>query len=106
MDGVETIAAERKRQIEEEGWTAKHDDSHDRETMAMAAACYATPEPLYVKRSYQRGDAYVDPWPWDDRWDKRPGADCSSKERIRALAKAGALIAAEIDRIQRADSGA
>jgi hypothetical protein len=33
-------------------------------------------------------------WPWDESWWK-PG------DRIRELAKAGALIAAEIDRLNR-----
>jgi hypothetical protein len=40
-------------------------------------------------------------WPWKpDWWKPSPGTD--EEARIRELAKAGALIAAEIDRLQRA----
>lgn len=35
------IAAERKRQVEVEGWTSIHDDGHGKGEMAAAAACYA-----------------------------------------------------------------
>ena len=38
---MEEIAAERRRQIEQEGWMAEHDDRHGNEEMARAAACYA-----------------------------------------------------------------
>lgn len=41
MNGIELIAAERKRQVESEGWTPEHDDQHDSDEMAMAAAVYA-----------------------------------------------------------------
>ena len=49
---------------------------------------------------------FVDPWPrsWVEDWDKRlPTRDPRdvSDERIRELEKAGALIAAEIDRLLR-----
>ena len=83
--GIELIAEERQRQITAEGWTPEHDDEHDNEQLAQAAACYAMPPRL-------RGPL---PWPWDADWWK-PG------DRIRELTKAGALIAAEIDRLQRA----
>ncbi len=59
--GVAAIALERKRQIEEEGWSAKHDDQHRNEELAFAATCYAMPEET---------EALVDPtirknmWPW------------------------------------------
>lgn len=110
-DGCALIAAERKRQIEEEGWTAEHDDSHGCGEMAMAAACYATLFPLYEQQHFANEVHYVDPWPWDERWDKRPrdgnvllcNRDVSVEERIGQLVKAGALIAAEIDRLQRAE---
>ena len=34
MTGIESIAAERKRQIEAEGWTRGHDDAHERGEIA------------------------------------------------------------------------
>lgn len=38
LDGViAEIAAERKRQIEAEGWTPEHDDAHDKGELARAA---------------------------------------------------------------------
>lgn len=34
--GIEAIAAERQRQIEKEGWTPEHDDTHGAGEMAEA----------------------------------------------------------------------
>lgn len=110
--GSDLIAAERRRQMGAEGWTPEHDDEHSQGELAWAAVCYAAPKPVRIwakvpKRTGQRaeigGEAFlpqvrrlVDPWPWDEQWDKR-----GSHDRIRALTIAGALIAAEIDRLQR-----
>ena len=97
-DGVGLIAAERKRQVEAEGWTPEHDDDHSDGSLAVAAACYATQanQGLYENGMKAR-DAMLTYWPWDWGWWK-PTPD----NRIRELVKAGALIAAEIDRLQRA----
>lgn len=38
-------------------------------------------------------------WPWEPGWWK-PGKGNSYADRVRELVKAGALIAAEIDRLQ------
>ena len=96
--GIELIAEERQRQIGVEGWTAEHDEKHTDGQLAKAAACYAVPDnalslasPVYhiqVDRKIW--------WPFDWLWWK-PTPD----SRIRELQKAGALIAAEIDRLQR-----
>jgi hypothetical protein len=40
MTGVERIAAERKRQIEEEGFTAEHDAKWTHRELLGAAICY------------------------------------------------------------------
>ncbi len=95
--GAELIAAERLRQIEVEQWSATHDEDQDNEELAKAAVCYALP-PAWRGRVVSRTTKdFVDLlWPWDDEWWK-PSPD----DRIRELAKAGALIAAEIDRLQR-----
>lgn len=102
MSGIERIAAERKRQIEQEGWTPDHDDEHDDASLAVAGACYAGMAHYLntARNEHQRQimTEEADPsvlWPWDERWWK-PSAD-----RIRNLEKAGALIAAEIDRLER-----
>lgn len=101
MNGVERIAAERKRQIEEEGFDHEHDVTHVFGELAVAASCYAAPEPIYVKREVRHDLIITDPWPWSDEWDKRHKVKPSLDQRIRDLEKAGALIAAEIDRLLR-----
>lgn len=106
MDGVEIIRAERQRQIEEEGWTPEHDDMYTDGQLTAAAACYAMAPEQIVKR-YSDAFIFIDPWPWDPTWDKRPRdtqgylKEPTREERKRMLAKAGALIAAELDRILR-----
>ena len=78
--GVDLIAAERRRQVEVEGYNPGHDAGHATE-LAMAAACYAIPT------LSGRGL-----WPWaPSYWRPTPG------DRVRELVKAGALIAAAID---------
>lgn len=92
MTGAELIAAERRRQVEEEGWTERHDDLHTDGALAVAATHYARPPEQRVLRTPNRPVPVG--WPWEDgAW--RPG------DRVRELVKAGALIAAEIDRLQR-----
>jgi hypothetical protein len=111
MTGAERIAAERYRQIKIEGWGAAHDAEHVDGELALAAVCYAAPVPLYVKDETPNGAIEFSD-PWTRGWDKRPVDDMGSPrpppvtERIRMLEKAGALIAAEIDRLLRAAPGA
>lgn len=94
--GIELIARERERQIFKEGWSAKHDDGHGDGALARAGAVYATPEKL--RQHKMIGDYTVQDhlWPFDEEWFKP-----TPEDRIRELVKAGALIAAEIDRLQR-----
>ena len=111
-EGSVRIAVERQRHMDSEGWTEEHDDEHTRGELALAAVCYAAPGYVYVKRETDKGGAiFQDPWPWDEEWDKRsprnPAFPCDKKtataRRIRELEKAGALIAAEIDRLRRTE---
>lgn len=92
-DALRDILAERQRQIEAEGWAPEHDDKHDDEALAKAAACYA----LGTTRAYNHRGERVSRsfWPWDLRWWK-------PSDRRRDLVKAGALIVAEIERLDRA----
>lgn len=104
MTGAELIAAERQRQVEKERWTSRHDDEHDNEDLVIAATCYALP--ARMRRLNDDSQWSVTPrgsfmvpfdWPWDRGWWKP-----SPMDRVRELVKAGALIAAEIDRLKRA----
>lgn len=89
-DAARDVLAERQRQISAEGWTPEHDDGQEDYKLASAAGCYAM-----FTLAYPAGDppSY---WPWDRSWWK-PSAD-----RRRNLVKAGALILAEIERLDRA----
>jgi hypothetical protein len=92
VTGAELIYRERQRQIDEEGWTPEHDAEHHNGALAWAAACYAAPQPI-SRVEFRKGQvAWWEPWP--NGW-RRPDAD-----RVHQLVKAGALIAAEIDRLQ------
>ena len=84
--GVELIAEERQRQEDEEGWTPEHDDQHTEYELAHAAACYLMRDDSDILKKY---------WPFGWPWWK------PSHSRVRNLVKAGALVAAEIDRVQR-----
>jgi hypothetical protein len=92
--GVGLIAAERERQVSKEGWTPEHDDAHEMGELAAAAIAYASPFESIKARSLICEEHVCEVWPWDPEAFK-PG------DRIRDLTKAGALIAAEIDRLQR-----
>jgi hypothetical protein len=96
--GIELIAEERARQISQEGWTPEHDNQHRRGELAHAAVGYASLAAYQSSAHLTSPATEMDPhpqWPWDADWWK------PSASRIRNLQKAGALIAAEIDRLQR-----
>lgn len=128
--GVELIAEERKRQIEVEGWNNPHDEDHNTMQLSGAAGCYVAnainkayegepftkkkrarfqynfdPELNFLVNNGDRGDRQVskggwnDGWPWDVEWDKRKKHDMR-----RSLVIAGALIAAELDRLNSIDT--
>lgn len=92
--GIELITEERARQISSEGWTAAHDAEHSRGEINQAAQCYAVAAELQTNNVGDRVQDTPDGWPWDCEWWK------PSDDPVRNLVKAGALIAAEIDRIQ------
>lgn len=103
------VMAERHRQMMAEGWTAKHDDEHDKGEMARAAGCYAIIAgscqgwPLdsykYVAppATVENGDGIDIFWPWSPKWWK-------PKSPRRDLVRAAALLLAEIERMDRAVS--
>lgn len=113
--GAQLISEERARQIAKEGWSTAHDDEHGDGSLAMAAACYALPKremrratrtedrdlagrgdgPVWVRMRISYRIPRLWPGSWHPSWWK-------PKDRVRDLVRAGALIAAEIDRLQRA----
>lgn len=94
--GLDLIAEERNAHLSREGWTAERDDAYIDEQLAEAAACYATP---FHDRPFSVRDGQLPLiWPWEKKWWKP-----TPENRIRELQKAGALIAAEIDRLLRAE---
>lgn len=102
--GADSIKAERIRQATEEGWTAEHDDAHNAGQLAIAAACYAVnglKQAKVVKINVSAYLGFDDAWPWHAKWDKR-----RTHSRERQLVIAGALIAAEIDRLNRQELNA
>ena len=108
-EGAKRIMRERRRQIQQEGWDEENDDRLTDDQLAWAAVCYAAPERVFtLNRGVTPLDpeiSFHDPWPktLDPAFDKRPNLKRkpSIRTRIRALEKAGALIAAEIDRLTR-----
>lgn len=95
--GIELIAEERRRQIDELTWTSIHDDKHTDESLAFAAAAYALPDGVTLEGEYEgKRDELFPKDAWGFEWFKP-----ARNDRIRELQKAGALIAAEIDRLQR-----
>lgn len=102
--GIELIAEERHRQLEKCGWSLEHDDSHTTGELTEAAQCYACVAEAQIRGSgreewpVEMFDGFHDSllqWPWEDD-DYDP-----SEYALRNLVKAGALIAAEIDRLNR-----
>lgn len=93
--GVGLIASERQRQIVVENISPAHDiKEHSDEALVKAAVCYALPDDGRKQElAESKGTLLGVLWPWDWRWWK------PSKDRVRDLTKAGALIAAEIDRL-------
>ena len=100
MSAIDDIVAERKRQIENEGCTPQHDDNHFRGELALAASCYAyagsveTGREAVLGQPHSGTDFIIRLWPWSWEWWK-------PTDRRRDLVKAGALIVAEIERLDR-----
>lgn len=94
--GLGLIAAERHRQITDEGYGPAHDAEQEPDALALAAVCYATPDEF---REYDGlGPRAPVLWPFQGGWKPTP------HDRARELVKAGAMIAAELDRLL-ADAG-
>lgn len=89
--GISEIFMERCSQRFEKNYTFELDDKYINNELAIAGACYAIP-------NYDNNDKIQSElsFPWDNKYWKP-----SPENRINELKKAGALIAAEIDRLIR-----
>lgn len=110
--GIELIAEKRSAQISK-GYDAEHDSGETSFELSTAAGHYiANAQNKYFEdHSHSDGEPcarfqtrefeseeWEEVWPWSDN-DERHTSDI-----INSLAKAGALIAAEIDRLQHEES--
>lgn len=86
-EAARSVLAERARQIAAEGWTPANDDGYAAGTLSDAAGCYAMQAYGSMRLSKF--------WPWSEGWWK------PSENPRRNLEKAGALILAEIECIDR-----
>lgn len=88
--GMDAIKAERRRQVEAEGWTEQHDAEHEPGHLLRAGV-------LYLWHGTDKA-APIEPngaplsWPWEPEWWK-------PKDRRQNLIRAGALMLAERDAI-------
>lgn len=94
---LKAVIAERQRQQSDEGWTPEHDDGHVNDEIAAMAAYYAMPVGARDWPASETGygatfGEAIRPEGWQakesDRWDE--------------LVKAGALVLAELERLERA----
>lgn len=91
---IDSFTLARARQVVNHGFTSAKDDRNNANgEMAEAAACYALAET-------EAKDLLNSLWPWDAAWFKPAPAD-DMEARKRDLEKAGALLIAEWERLDR-----
>ena len=93
--GIELIAEERRRQIEVKGYTTEKDAEYINEELADGACMYAMSDSMrqFIQDEWGN-DMDLHFWQFNIK-NYKPTPD----DRIKQLQKAGALIAAEIDRL-------
>lgn len=82
--GALAIVAERRRQVEDEGWGQEHDLDHRRGELSLAGAAY-------LLLAAGRADLARQAWPWHP-------ADLKEKEFRKNVVRGGACAHAELDR--------
>lgn len=106
MTAIDDIAAERERQRKKLGWTLSHDDEHtDGSLAAAAAACYALNASMrddarkaHEDLDNQEGFISILRFMWPESWLRQ---HWKPRDRRLDLVRAGALIVAEIERLDR-----
>ena len=97
-EAIAEISAERNRQVAVEGWTLVHDDEHVSGEIAAMAAFYAMPPAAREWPASETGyGETLGKAILPEGWTGKEG------DRRRELIKAGALIVAEIERLDRAN---
>lgn len=101
-EAARDVLAERRRQVEAEGWTPEHDDAHDKGELSAAAGVYALAAASHDYRWVLRGSPVNDYlaavfklWPFEWSWFK-------PKSRRQDKVRAAALLLADIEREDRA----
>lgn len=92
------VLAERQRQVSAEGWTPEHDDGHVNDEIAAMACFYAMPPGAREWSAEETGYGAT----WGEAIVPDDWVFAKVGDRRRELVKAGALILAEIERIDRA----
>lgn len=103
---LDEIAAERFRQISDEGFDPRHDDRYLFGELSRAAGCYAQAAGRHIASlsgfampwATYRDMPMPPEWPWAARWWK-------PKSAREDLIRAGALILAQVEAIDRSASG-
>lgn len=93
------IHEERRHQVSVENFDTSHDDDHHPGELAYAAACYAASAVSFMRGQIpltllRQDKLYQKIWPWQPEYWK-------PKDARRDLIRAGALIVAEIERLDR-----
>ncbi len=89
-NAVQSVIAERQRHQSVEGWTPEHDDQYSKSQLLWASSCY-------VLNAIHPFNRIPFDWPWTPEWWKPTNPR-------RDMVKAGALILAEIERIDRQEA--
>ena len=98
-EGIRLITAERTKQIEGYGFLPEGDADYINLELIAAATCYIASACAEKETRQELRGTVPELWPWTaESW--KPSAFDSVGSRIRELVKAGALIAAEIDRLE------
>lgn len=94
--GVELITEERQRQISQKGYTLEEDDQWEEGELLRGAESFIEASMWHGEVDFKAHDLDQSPWPYDS-----PFKTGNPVDAVLCLTKAGAMIAAEIDRLQR-----
>lgn len=95
------LITEAKNKMEMKGYTSETDQQYKDNSLAKVAACYAMPEDereKYQSFTFTEPKMWFPRW-WPRSWDVKKYWKPQPNNRIEELSKAGAFIAAEIDRL-------